>query len=77
MRMNKKRSASVSTLATGLDSSPSFYQLPAAGHATPATYAIDGRQVIVIAAGGGRLGTPAGDQYLAFALPVAAPEASE
>ncbi len=45
------------------------YQLPAGGYATPATYAIDGRQYIVITASGGKLGTPTGDQYLAFALP--------
>ena len=45
------------------------YQLPAGGYATPATYAIDGRQYIVITASGGKLGTPTGDEYLAFALP--------
>ena len=43
--------------------------LPAAGYATPCTYAIKGRQYVVIAAGGGKLGTPAGDAYVAFALP--------
>ncbi len=42
--------------------------LPAAGHATPATYAVGGRQFIVIAAGGGK-GTRSGDAYVAFALP--------
>ena len=46
------------------------YQLPAGGYATPATYAIEGRQYIVVTASGGKLGTPTGDQYLAFALPV-------
>jgi len=45
------------------------YQLPAAGFATPATYDIDGRQFIVITCSGGKLGTPTGDTYLAFALP--------
>jgi quinoprotein glucose dehydrogenase len=45
------------------------YKLPAAGYATPATYEIDGRQYIVITCSGGKLGTPTGDQYLAFALP--------
>ena len=45
------------------------YQLPAAGYATPATYQISGRQYIVITCSGGKLGTPAGDQYIAFALP--------
>ncbi len=43
--------------------------LPAGGYATPATYEIDGRQYVVIAAGGGKVGTPSGDQYVAFALP--------
>jgi quinoprotein glucose dehydrogenase len=45
------------------------YKLPAAGYATPSTYEVDGRQFIVITASGGKLGTPAGDQYLSFALP--------
>ncbi len=45
------------------------YALPAAGYATPATYEIEGRQYIVITCSGGKLGTPTGDQYLAFALP--------
>lgn len=45
------------------------YQLPAGGYATPSTYAIDGKQYVVIAAGGGgKNGTAAGDYYLAFAL---------
>jgi quinoprotein glucose dehydrogenase len=43
-------------------------QLPAAGYATPSTYEIDGRQYVVIACGGGKLGTKKGDSYLAFAL---------
>ncbi len=43
--------------------------LPAGGYATPATYAIDGRQFVVIACGGGKMGTKSGDSYLAFALP--------
>ncbi len=43
--------------------------LPAGGYATPATYSVDGRQYVVIAAGGGKIGTPSGDAYLAFALP--------
>jgi len=45
------------------------HELPAAGYATPATYAIDGRQYLVIACGGGKLDTKSGDQYVAFALP--------
>ncbi len=44
-------------------------ELPAGGYATPATYQIGGRQFVVIAAGGGKMGTPSGDTYLAFALP--------
>ena len=43
--------------------------LPAAGFATPATYAINGKQFLVIACGGGKLGTTSGDSYVAFALP--------
>lgn len=43
--------------------------LPAAGYATPSTYAIDGRQYVVIACGGGKLGSKSGDRYVAFALP--------
>ena len=43
--------------------------LPAAGTATPATYQINGRQFVVIAAGGGKWGAPSGGSYLAFALP--------
>ncbi len=42
--------------------------LPAGGYATPATYEVDGRQYLVIAAGGGKMGTPSGDRYVAFAL---------
>jgi quinoprotein glucose dehydrogenase len=43
--------------------------LPAAGYATPATYSVGGRQYVVIACGGGKLGTKSGDAYVAFALP--------
>ncbi|HKG90907.1 MAG TPA: PQQ-binding-like beta-propeller repeat protein [Gemmatimonadaceae bacterium] len=43
--------------------------LPAAGYATPSTYSVRGRQFVVIAAGGGKLGTKSGDAYVAFALP--------
>ncbi len=45
------------------------YQMPFAGYATPATYMVDGKQYVVIAAGGGKIGTPSGDAYMAFALP--------
>jgi len=44
-------------------------KLPAAGYATPATYEVGGRQYVVIACGGGKLGTKSGDAYVAFALP--------
>jgi quinoprotein glucose dehydrogenase len=44
-------------------------KLPAGGFATPATYEVDGRQYVVIACGGGKLGTKSGDAYVAFALP--------
>jgi quinoprotein glucose dehydrogenase len=44
--------------------------LPAAGYATPAVYSAGGRQFVVIACGGGKLGTKSGDSYVAFALPV-------
>jgi quinoprotein glucose dehydrogenase len=43
--------------------------LPAAGNATPAVYAVDGRQYVVIAAGGGKSGAPSGGSYVAFARP--------
>ncbi|WP_345265003.1 family 16 glycoside hydrolase [Nibrella viscosa] len=46
------------------------YQLPAGGYATPSVYMIDGKQYVVIAAGGGgKNGTRYGDSILAFALP--------
>ena len=46
------------------------YQLPAGGYATPAVYEANGRQYVVIAAGGGGLqATRTGDYYIAFALP--------
>jgi hypothetical protein len=47
-------------------------RLPAGAQATPMTYRLgeDGRQFVVIAAGGhGRLGTDIGDSVVAFALP--------
>ncbi|MBL7814842.1 MAG: PQQ-binding-like beta-propeller repeat protein [Saprospiraceae bacterium] len=43
--------------------------LPAAAFATPATYAVNGKQYVVLACGGTKLGTPKGNQYVAFALP--------
>lgn len=43
--------------------------LPAAGNATPSTYMVNGKQYIVIAAGGGKNDAPSGGTYVAFALP--------
>jgi quinoprotein glucose dehydrogenase len=43
--------------------------LPAGGYATPAVFEVDGKQMVVIACGGGKMGTKSGDQYLAFTLP--------
>ena len=46
------------------------FELPASGQATPMTYTLDGKQYVVIAAGGhGKLGTKQGDYLLAFTLP--------
>ena len=44
-------------------------KLPAAGYASPATYEVGGRQYVIIACGGGKLGTKSGDAYVAYALP--------
>jgi quinoprotein glucose dehydrogenase len=45
-------------------------RLPAGGQATPMTYRLDGRQYVVIAAGGhGGAGSTLGDYVVAFALP--------
>ena len=44
--------------------------LPAGGYATPCTFQVNGRQYVVIAAGGaGKLATKAGDAFVAFSLP--------
>jgi len=44
--------------------------LPAGGYASPSTYEVDGKQYVVIAAGGGgKPRTRAGDAFVAFALP--------
>jgi quinoprotein glucose dehydrogenase len=46
------------------------YELPAGGQAIPMTYLFEGKQYVVIAAGGhGKLGTKQGDSVLAFTLP--------
>lgn len=44
-------------------------QLPAAAFATPSTYEVNGKQYIVVACGGTKLGAEGGDSYVAFALP--------
>lgn len=45
-------------------------ELPFGGNATPAVYAVNGREFVVIAAGGGRRGeTRSGGSYVAFAVP--------
>jgi quinoprotein glucose dehydrogenase len=44
-------------------------KLPAGGYATPSTYSVKRRQYVVIACGGGKMGTKSGDAYVAFALP--------
>ena len=43
--------------------------LPAPGYATPSTYAVGGKQFVVIAAGGGKLGSKSSDTYVAYGLP--------
>ena len=43
--------------------------LPASGNSTPAVYEVNGRQFVVIGAGGGKSGAPSGGAYVAFALP--------
>lgn len=45
------------------------HELPAGGNATPSVYEVDGKQYIVIAAGGGgRVGSESSDAYVAFTL---------
>ena len=45
------------------------YKLPAPAFATPSTYFWKGKQYIVIACGGEKLGTPKSNQIIAFSLP--------
>ena len=45
------------------------YKLPAGGYATPSIYEVDNKQYIVIACGGGKMGTKPGDYYISFGLP--------
>lgn len=43
-------------------------QLPVPGYATPAVYEVKGKQYVVIACGGGKIGSKSGDEWVAFAL---------
>ncbi len=45
------------------------YTMDAAGNATPATYMANGKQYVVIGAGGGKWGNASGGSYYAFSLP--------
>ena len=46
------------------------FKLNAGGYATPCTYAVNGKQYVIIAAGGGgKQRTKSGDEFVAFALP--------
>lgn len=46
------------------------FRLPAGGYATPSIYEVNGKEYIVIAAGGGnRNNTPSNDVFIAFTLP--------
>jgi quinoprotein glucose dehydrogenase len=45
------------------------YKLPSGGYATPSVYEVFGKQYVVIACSGGKMGTKSGDSYVAFALP--------
>ncbi len=44
-------------------------RLETGAYATPCTYSVNGKQYVVVAVGGGRLKSPAGDAFVAFALP--------
>lgn len=45
------------------------YELPGGGNATPSVYEVDGKQYVVIAAGGGgRVGSESSDAYVSFSL---------
>lgn len=45
------------------------YSMDAAGNATPATYQFNGKQYVVIGAGGGKWGNKSGGKYYSFTLP--------
>jgi quinoprotein glucose dehydrogenase len=44
-------------------------KLPFGGNATPSVYSVNGKQYVVISAGGAKSGRPAGGSIVAFALP--------
>jgi quinoprotein glucose dehydrogenase len=44
-------------------------QLETGAYATPCTYTVNGKQYVTVAVGGGRWKSPAGDSFVAFALP--------
>jgi len=44
-------------------------ELSAPAFSTPAVYSVDGVQYVAVACGGGKLGKPPGDAYVAFRLP--------
>jgi quinoprotein glucose dehydrogenase len=44
-------------------------KLPAAAFATPSTYSANGKQYVVVACGGTKMGAPKGESYIAFTLP--------
>ena len=44
-------------------------QLETGAYATPCTYSVNGKQYVAVAVGGGRWKSPAGDSFVAFALP--------
>lgn len=44
------------------------FKLPYASFATPSTYMVNGKQYVVLACGGTKLGTPKGNLYVAFSL---------
>jgi quinoprotein glucose dehydrogenase len=43
-------------------------ELPASGNATPSLYMVNGKEYVVIAAGGGKIVAPSGGRFVAFSL---------